>query len=122
MARPRNQIPTYREHKQSGQAIVTITQGNARRDILLGKYATPESKVEYERVLAQLRTPAGLLGLMQSQSPGKADRTLAELLLTYVTHANQHYRLPDGEPTSEIFEVRIVASGSLLFVGLFNNS
>ena len=34
-------VPTYRRHKRSGQAIVTLPDGfGTRRDILLGKYGT----------------------------------------------------------------------------------
>ncbi|MFO0821981.1 MAG: hypothetical protein U0792_02495 [Gemmataceae bacterium] len=59
MPRPRNHIPTYRLHKQSGQAIVTISSNGTRRDVLLGKYGTPESQAEYRRVLAELRGSHG---------------------------------------------------------------
>jgi hypothetical protein len=40
MPRPRNHVPTYRLHKQSGQAINT---NGTRREILLGRYGSPES-------------------------------------------------------------------------------
>ena len=44
MSRPRNAIPSYRLHKQSGQAIVTLTDAvGTRRDVLLGPCNTPES-------------------------------------------------------------------------------
>ena len=47
-------IPSYRRHKQSGQAVVTLPDGfGRRRDVLLGKYGSPESRQEYLRVLAQ---------------------------------------------------------------------
>jgi hypothetical protein len=50
----RHSVPSYRLHKQSGQAIVTLTDGlGGRRDVLLGKYGTPESRAEYARVLAE---------------------------------------------------------------------
>jgi hypothetical protein len=50
----RNHIPSYRHHKQSGQAVVTLPDGlGGRRDVLLGKYDTPESRAEYARVLAE---------------------------------------------------------------------
>ena len=51
MPHPRNQVPTYRLHKQSGQAIVTITVDGVRRDITLGRHGSEESKAEYERIL-----------------------------------------------------------------------
>jgi hypothetical protein len=50
----RPSVPSYRLHKQSGQAIVTLTDGiGGRRDVLLGKYDTPESRAEYLRVLGE---------------------------------------------------------------------
>jgi hypothetical protein len=34
------EVPSYRRHKQSGQAIVTLS----KRDILLGEYGSRESR------------------------------------------------------------------------------
>ena len=50
MARP-NHIPTYRKHKSSGQAIVTLTDAlsGVRKDKLLGPYNTATSRAEYAR-------------------------------------------------------------------------
>jgi hypothetical protein len=61
MPRPRNPLPSYRLHRQSGQAVVTVrTADGRRRDLLLGPYNSPGSKAEYERVLAELRASADL--------------------------------------------------------------
>src|SRR5262249_12926131 len=47
-------IPTYRFHKSSGQAIVTLPDGlGNRRDVLLGPHGSAESPAEYARVLAE---------------------------------------------------------------------
>src|SRR5262249_13187499 len=47
-------VPSYRLHKQSGQAVVTLPDGlGGRRDALLGKYGTAESRAEYLRALAE---------------------------------------------------------------------
>jgi hypothetical protein len=47
-------IPSYRLHKQSGQAVVTLPDGmGSRRDVLLGKHDSTESRAEYARVLAE---------------------------------------------------------------------
>src|SRR5215831_11564946 len=47
-------VPAYRLHKQSGQAVVTLPDGTGgRRDVLLGKHGTPESRAEYARVIAE---------------------------------------------------------------------
>lgn len=43
-------IPSYRLHKQSGQAIVTI----AGRDHLLGKHDTPDSRRKYDRLIGSV--------------------------------------------------------------------
>ena len=53
MAR-RSHAPTYRQHKSSGQAIVTRTDAvsGRRKDVLLGRFDTKESRVEYARILA----------------------------------------------------------------------
>ena len=59
MTRPRNQVPSYRRHKQSGQAIVTVNLDGTRRDYLLGPYGSAESKQEYERILASSGPPPG---------------------------------------------------------------
>jgi hypothetical protein len=54
MPRPRKSVPSYRLHKQSGQAVVTLPDGlGGRRDLLLGQHGTPESRTEYLRVLAE---------------------------------------------------------------------
>jgi hypothetical protein len=40
-------VPSYRLHKQSGQAVVTLTDGiGGRHDVLLGPHGTPESRSE----------------------------------------------------------------------------
>jgi hypothetical protein len=44
MPRPKNPVPTYHLHKQSGQAVVTLNLNGVRRDMLLGKYGTPRAK------------------------------------------------------------------------------
>jgi integrase len=43
----RNDIPTYRRHKASGRAVVTL-EG---RDFYLGEFNTPESRAEYDRII-----------------------------------------------------------------------
>jgi hypothetical protein len=45
----------------------------------------------------------------RSGAVDSTDLTVAELLLAYLEHASQHYRGPEGQPTSEIYEVKVVA-------------
>ena len=80
MARPRS-VPSYSRHRQSGQAIVTLTDSlGSRRDLLLGKYCLKESRVEYARVLAEWE--AAGRSLPTSLAP-KSDLTINELCLAY---------------------------------------
>jgi integrase len=103
MAR-RNHIPSYRIHKQSGQAIVTLTDAvGRRRDVLLGKHGTPESRAEYLRVLAEWE--AG------GRTPPRSSRptprlSVNELILRYWSWASRHYRDADGAPTRELENLR----------------
>lgn len=102
MARPRSEVPAHRHHRQPGQAVVTIRRPDGtRRNVLLGRYGTPESKAEYERQLALMRSWAAAL-----PSPADPDVTVNELLLTFVRHADDYFRHPDGTPTSEAQNVR----------------
>ena len=101
MARPRNLIPSYRKHKQSGRAAVSIYRPDGSRTelILPGKYGSKESKQEYERLLAHLRANDGKLPA-DGTTP---DLTVAELVHRFMVHAQTYYVDPDtGKPTSEI--------------------
>ena len=63
MARPRLTIPAYRHHKQTGRAAVSIYRHDRSRTEVIrpGAYGSDESKLEYERLLAQLRAGNGKL-------------------------------------------------------------
>lgn len=100
----RNHIPQYRLHKQSGQAIVTLSDGlGNRRDITLGKYGTPESQAEYARVIAEWLANGRRLPCPKTTAP---DITINELILQFWQHAEQHYRHPDGRPTGELSDYK----------------
>ena len=101
MPRPKNPVPTYRQHRPSGRAVVTLTDANGRRrDVYLGAYGSPESKAAYARLVAQIRaTPAPV-----AADPG--ERLVSDLVMAFWSHAEQHYRRADGTPTSEIEEYR----------------
>jgi hypothetical protein len=54
--RLRRKDPSYRLHKQSGQAVVTLTDPSGRRrDVLLGRHDTPESRREYDEIKAAMK-------------------------------------------------------------------
>jgi integrase len=84
----RNHIPAYRLHKQSGQAVVTLPDGfGRRRDVLLGKYGSPESRKEYARVLAEWESN----GRRPPQPVAVSEITVNELILAYWKHACDYY-------------------------------
>lgn len=96
--------PSYRLHRPTGQAVVTLNG----RDLYLGKHGTPQSLAEYDRVIAEwlaagrcsapTRTPQAF--------PGPSDLSVNELVLAYVRHAEGYYR-KNGEPTSEVRNIKL---------------
>src|SRR5262245_49072493 len=94
----RNHVPTYRRHKQSGQAIVTLPDalGN-RRDLLLGKYGTAPSRAESAPVIGEWE--AAGRRLPQPAAPAH-DLTVNELILAYWSFVKRYY-VKDGKPTSD---------------------
>ncbi len=72
--------PSYRLHKPSGQAVVTIN----RQDMYLGKFNSPESRAEYDRVIAEW------LGNGR-QSPGTSDLTINEVIVRFLKHVDVLY-------------------------------
>ena len=83
MARPRNLIPAYRKHTQTGRAAVSIyRQDGSRTEVILpGKYGSKESKQEYERLLAQLRASGGQMPEKDCKAP---DLTISELIARFM--------------------------------------
>ncbi len=104
MARTRKGTPPgypKRPHV-SGQARITVRLTNGKRhDITLGAFGSPESRAEYQRVLAELEANGG-------RYPVKDDGTVAtgltlnELALLFWRHAKDYYRLADGAPSREL--------------------
>jgi len=82
-------VPSYRCHKPTGQAVVTING----RDLYLGKWNTSASKNEYDRLIAEF-----LANGRRLQSD--ADATVVEVLNAYRKFAENYYR-KDGHVTSE---------------------
>ena len=105
MARQRNPIPSYLPHSQTGRArAVWSDQNGVRRfKMLPGAYDSPESRGAFAALLLELQAAPH-----QPQIPAAGSITVAELLLAYLDHAERHYRTPDGQPTSEVYEVKLV--------------
>jgi integrase len=86
-------VPSYRKHKQSGQAIVTLSDGHGRRhDVLLGKYGTRGSWQEYARVLAEWEASGRRLASPKHEPAGLS---VNEVILAFWEHAKQRYS-PSG--------------------------
>jgi len=97
-------VLSYRLDKQLGQAIVTLPDplSKRRKDVLLGRHGSPESHAEYARILAEWEATG-------RRAVGKAtgsDPTIHELSLRFWLYVKDHYRRPDGTPTSEVNEFR----------------
>jgi integrase len=101
MAR-RNQVPAYRLHKHSGQAVVTLSDSvtGERKDHLLGPHGTSESRKEYAKVIAEWEARGRRL-----MTAAPTELTVAELLVRYLNHARMYYRDPEtGKPSTEYDE------------------
>jgi hypothetical protein len=90
--------PSYRHHRPSNQAVVTLDG----RDIYLGRFNSPESRAEFDRLLAEWlangrRLPAPVDG---------SDITVNELAEAYLRHADADY-VKNGKPTVEPGNIRL---------------
>jgi integrase len=97
---PRFRTPSYRLHKPSGQAIVTL----CGRDIYLGRYNSPESRAEYDRLIAEWLTNGRRVAGPTSESG--TDLTMNEMDRAYLRHADSYY-VKNGEPTTEPKNIRL---------------
>jgi hypothetical protein len=94
------QAPSYRLHKPSGQAVVTLNG----KDCYLGAWNSDDSRNEYDRLIAEWLTHGRQL------PPTKCSDKLisiAELVAAYSEHSESYYRHPDGSPTSEFSNIRL---------------
>jgi hypothetical protein len=120
----RTRTPSYRLHKPTGQAVVTLNG----RDHYLGRHGTPQSKQEYDRLVGEWlacgrqsppsQKPGSATGPpidpgMEHRSeptppaPGPSDGlTVDEVLLAYWHHAETYYRSGDGKPSHELGNIR----------------
>lgn len=91
--------PSYRRHKASGQAVVTI----ADRDIYLGPYDSPSSRAKYARLIAE----HAVTGSVAGAKPHVHETCVAEVLLAFWRFAQTWY-VKNGEPTNEINAYRVL--------------
>ena len=86
----RVKVPKYSLHKPSGQACVQIN----RKMTYLGKHGSPESRVRYEQLLAELQKRG-------ETKPEAASLSVSALCVMYVGHCREYYR-KNGKETSEV--------------------
>jgi integrase len=90
-----DQNPSYRRHKASGQAVVSLNG----RQFYLGKWNSPESRGNYQRLIAEWRARH-----CQAPAPKAADSdiTVCEIIAAFRRYATNYYRATDGQPTGEL--------------------
>ena len=89
-----SRLPSYRLHKPTGLAVVTL----AGRDIYLGRHDTSESRAEYNRLCAEWLA-TGRRPMVVDAGSG-ADLSVNEMLLAYLQYAESYY-VKNGKPTTE---------------------
>ena len=95
MSKTSSRTPSYRKHKATGQAVVTLNG----KDHYLGLHGSAKSKDAYDRLIAEW-LGAGLR-LASTRS-----LTIAELIHRAWQWIETHYRRADGSVTSEVGEFR----------------
>jgi hypothetical protein len=86
---PSSRVPSYRRHKPTNQAVVTING----QDIYLGKWNTAASKAEYDRLIAEFLANGRRLRT-------EIESTVVEVINAYREFAERYYR-KNGEVTRE---------------------
>jgi len=94
-ARSAPPVPSYRKHKPSGQAVVTLDG----KDHYLGLHGSTASRQEYDRLVGEWLAAGRALPKPES------DLTVAELAVRYWRFADRYYR-KDGQPTGSLDRVK----------------
>ena len=108
MSARRNPTPSYLLHKQSGRAraVWTDATGNRQQRLLPGAYDSPESRTAFARLQLELESTPHRVALGTSPD---ASVSVNEVLLAFLTHAEQHYRRLDRAATHEVAEYKLVS-------------
>jgi hypothetical protein len=75
-------VPSYRHHKPSGQAVVTV----AGHDCYLGAFGTPASHRAYQRMIRQW------LATGHCRPSESAALTIDDLIARFWVHAETYYQ------------------------------
>lgn len=78
-----SRVPSYRLHKPSGKAVVTLNG----KDHYLGEHNTPQSKAAYQRLIAEWQA----LGQRSAPQAGPSGISIATLCVRYLDHCRDWY-------------------------------
>jgi integrase len=101
----RKPTPSYLLHRQSGRAraVWTDALGVRQQKLLPGPFDSQESRTAFGALVLELESAPH-----QAQAPKREELLTGVMLLSYLEHAERHYRGADGQPTSELRECKLV--------------
>ncbi|MEM6333947.1 MAG: site-specific integrase [Planctomycetota bacterium] len=107
-------VPSYRLHRSSGQAIVTLTDRHTRRrrDVLLGEHGTQASHKLYDRVIADWIAAGRVLDRatvpdVPDVPTAPAALSIARLLLDFWKDEKARHGATDETLTPNLYTVRV---------------
>lgn len=98
----RRRIPSYRRYKPKNLGLVVI-EGKQH---YLGKYGTPESLAEYNRLVQEWLTRGSTPSAPQREAACPTTPLVNEIIVAFLNHAEGHYVRPDGTPSGELDNLR----------------
>jgi integrase len=101
MPRLTRKHPSYRKHKASGNAVVTLDG----KDHYLGPHGTPGSRDAYDKAVSEWLARGRARAPVAEAKPSTG-ATVSECILAFWNHAKAHYTDPDGRPTGELDNIR----------------
>jgi integrase len=102
-----SRIPQICQHKATNQAVVRLNG----HDYYLGRFGSAAAKSGYERLIAEW------LANGRQLPNATANFSVNNLILAYWRRCEQHYRMPDGQPSSELGLVRLAMRPLKLLYG-----
>ncbi len=89
--------PSYRLHKPTGKAVVTLDG----KDHYLGKFDSAESRENYHRLIAEW-LGSSKTAVSETSKTNASTLTVVEMIAAFWDHAQGHYRHADGQPSEEL--------------------
>jgi len=92
-------VPSYRLHKASGQAVVTV----AGKDFYLGAFGSDDSRRRYGEIVAARAAgrPLDPFARQPAERPADPGPSMAELSIAFLDYAEQYY-VKNGRQTDEV--------------------